>query len=505
MKVERIEVLAHAREPAGSFAIIKLFGIDRLEGPATFRLEPAGDAGPRALGWPDGDLRPIGVRAGNGTVELLIGPEITKSSALVKGTAVRFRMPAAEVDLTLEWPDLSQAAPADPPAMAAAPSTAPDPPPRVAAKPAPSATPNRSANGVRPPEKPANTQGLARLQRRGPAAAPPLTDIAKPPPQPVAAAASPEGRTATVPPPPPTDSVAITPPVPPADTPAKGRAPAPAAETRADASPPAVVPAKRRATAPPPVPTAAVPTGIVATKPPPPPAAAQPPGRPASEPPAVLVEAAQSPPPPMRASISIVPFALGLVIVAAMLVTFLRTTTIEGTSTTLYAALMNANAGIPDPTAPRRPPHEVLSEILAVGATSPSGIDAAGTSQREALERANALLVTGHTAQQRAEAAYWLRKALSTSLSEPRLVWAVTQLGASYASGDKAADYEAARLLWSWAADAGDAQAACFLGRLFENGLGVPSDAAAAQKHYQHARRLGGCPGLEQAMNRLGR
>ena len=160
-----------------------------------------------------------------------------------------------------------------------------------------------------------------------------------------------------------------------------------------------------------------------------------------------------------------------------------------------------------EPPRPRQaaPPTKSSSEILAVGATSPSGIDAAGTSQREALERANALLVTGHTARQRAEAAYWLRKALSTSLSDPRLVWAVTQLGASYASNDKEGDYDAARLLWSWAADAGDAQAACFLGRLFENGLGVPSNAQTARRHYEHARRLGGCPGLEQAIKRLAR
>ena len=370
MRVERIDVLAHAREPVGSFAIIKLFGINRLDGPATFRLEPISDTAPRPLGWPDGDLRPIGVRAGNGTVELLVGPEITRSGALVKGTAVRFRMPSAEADMTLEWPDLTDHAPVDQPLGEAARSMVPHSPSRVASKPASSPSPKRSANGARPPEQPVDTEGLARLQRRGPAAAPPITDIAKPPPQPTVASAGSEGRAATVPPPAANASVPGTPSRPPATAPLDGSAPPPRQTGEAVAKPPmppAVLPSQRRPATPPPIPTGVTagaltdgPTDIVATVPPPSPAAARSANGTAAEPPAAVVPTALPPTTPPRASISLVPFTLGLVIVAAMLVTFLRTTTIEGSSTTLYGALLNADAGRAATTAPSRSPNEVL-------------------------------------------------------------------------------------------------------------------------------------------------
>ena len=45
VKLKRVEVLRHARSPVGSFAVIKLFGISRLDGPATFQLEPAAPGG----------------------------------------------------------------------------------------------------------------------------------------------------------------------------------------------------------------------------------------------------------------------------------------------------------------------------------------------------------------------------------------------------------------------------------------------------------------------------
>ncbi len=125
--------------------------------------------------------------------------------------------------------------------------------------------------------------------------------------------------------------------------------------------------------------------------------------------------------------------------------------------------------------------------------------------QREALERANNLLGSMKTPADRLEVAFWLRNALSRSLSEPRLVWAITQLGTAYATKDKTnkPNYDAARLLWRWATDAGDAQAACFLGRLHERGLGVPQNSKLALKNYGRARSLGGCPGLDQAILRV--
>ena len=127
------------------------------------------------------------------------------------------------------------------------------------------------------------------------------------------------------------------------------------------------------------------------------------------------------------------PLGLGLVIVAAMLVTFLRTTEIEGSGMTLFAALRTAVAKPDAPVAADTRPNAVLTSIFDVGPTSPSGVDASGVTQRQALERANELLASAQTPHEREEAAYWLRKALSHRLSEPRLVWALSQLGTAYA------------------------------------------------------------------------
>ena len=100
-----------------------------------------------------------------------------------------------------------------------------------------------------------------------------------------------------------------------------------------------------------------------------------------------------------------------------------------------------------------------------------------------------------------------MRLGLSEKLSERRLVWALTQLGTAYASSANARlpDYQAAHLLWTWAAGAGDTQAACFLGHLHERGLGTPVDAVRARALYERAGRLGGCPGLERALQRVGK
>ncbi len=406
MNIQRVEVLPHGRNPVGSYAVIKLFGISQLNGPAVFQLEPAAPGDRAGAGWPTEDLRPVGVRAGNGTVELLIGPEITKVAALKPGVAVRFRMPAANADFTVIWPDLMVAE--GKPSISAATTVAsamPAPPPLTSSK-------NNTAAAIAEKSVPVE-RGLSRLQRRGTAAAKSTDVIATSPASPIPLPSLPEIRPAAM---------------------------------------PAVAPQQ----------TAAAPTS------------------------------------------GFVPIALGAVIVMAMLVMFLRTTTLEGSGVTLYSALMSPSsaehaAGI------SAQPSKVLSKILQVGDISPSGQDASGVSRREALERASKLVAKAETPEARAEAAFWLRRALSKGLSEPRLVWAVTQLGTAYAASDadNQPNYDAARLLWTWAADAGDAQAACFLGRLFERGLGVASSGQQARAYYERARTMGGCPGLEQAMARV--
>lgn len=406
MKIQRVEVLPRGRNPVGSYAVIKLHGISQLNGPAAFQLEPAAPGDRGATSWPTGDLKPVGVSGGNGIVELLVGPEVTQIAALKPGVAVRFRMPAAEADVTVIWPDLM--------AVASTPSTsAPTKPPSQAPTlPDTRLTSRLDAGAATAGEQVPVERGLSRLQRRGTAAAKSTDVVAEPRPSPIPLPVLPE-------------------------------------------PPPAAVPLNV------PQQTAAAAWG------------------------------------------SIVPIALGAVIVVAMLVMFLRTTTLEGSGVTLYSALMS-RGGVDQHAGNSTHPNQVLSKILKVGALSPSGVDASSVSRRQALERASKLVAQAKTPEERAEAAFWLRRALSKNLSEPRLVWAVTQLGTAHAASDSdnPPNYDAARLLWQWAADAGDAQAACFLGRLFERGLGVASDGRQALTYYERARALGGCPGLEQAIAR---
>ena len=346
------------------------------------------------------------MRAGNETVELLIGPEITKIAALKPGVAVRFHMPAADADVTVIWPDLMVAEGKPSTAAATTVATAMPAPPPLTSN-------NSNAAAAIAENRVPVERGLSRLQRRGTAAAKTTAVVATSPASPIPLPSLPEIR-------------------------------------------------------------------------------------PVAMPVAALQQTATAP------TISFVPIALGAVIVMAMLVMFLRTTTLEGSGVTLYSALMSRSGAEHDAGISAQP-SKVLSEILKVGDMSPSGQDSSGVSRREALERASKLVAKAETPEARAEAAFWLRRALSKGMSEPRLVWAVTQLGTAYALSDvdNQPNYDAARLLWKWAADAGDAQAACFLGRLFERGMGVASSGQQARAYYERARTMGGCPGLEQAIARV--
>ena len=105
----------------------------------------------------------------------------------------------------------------------------------------------------------------------------------------------------------------------------------------------------------------------------------------------------------------------------------------------------------------------------------------------------------------RTEGEYWLKHALSSALGDERLRWALTQLGSGYAAGtDGTPDYGKARLLWEMAGQLGDPIALCFLGTLYERGLGVNTDRGQALTWYARAKQAGGCPGIDGALTRVG-
>lgn len=153
----------------------------------------------------------------------------------------------------------------------------------------------------------------------------------------------------------------------------------------------------------------------------------------------------------------------------------------------------------------------LLAQAFTAPDVSPRGVSAEARDTDAALLAANRSLhgLDGKP-KDRQEAAFWLRTALSQQLEGPGMTWALTQLGALYASPDEGTppDYDKARLLWEIAASHADPVANCFLGRLAEFGLGQPKDLAAARAHYAKAARLGGreqsgCRDLDEALARL--
>ena len=145
-----------------------------------------------------------------------------------------------------------------------------------------------------------------------------------------------------------------------------------------------------------------------------------------------------------------------------------------------------------------------LYDAMAAGSTSPQGVNAKGVTATRALARANAqLLVTG-ASRDTQEAAFWLKRYMSDTMGDVRMVRALTQLGATYAEQTgKGADYTKARQVWEMAGALGDPVAMCFLGRLFENGWSVAANSKTALQWYERARDAGGCPAVEEAIARV--
>lgn len=153
------------------------------------------------------------------------------------------------------------------------------------------------------------------------------------------------------------------------------------------------------------------------------------------------------------------------------------------------------------PTPPRRGSETVATnapvfDALAAGGVSPKGVNAAGMSSSEILARINAERQAGR-GRLGAEGEFWMKRYLIASLGDNNTARALTQLGTIYAEGGGSADYGKARHLWEVAGGLGDPVAMCFLGTLYDNGLGgVSADRQAALQWYARARDAGGCAGV---------
>ncbi|MCB1521682.1 MAG: sel1 repeat family protein [Hyphomicrobiaceae bacterium] len=144
-----------------------------------------------------------------------------------------------------------------------------------------------------------------------------------------------------------------------------------------------------------------------------------------------------------------------------------------------------------------------LSSIFEVDTTSTKGRSAQGLTLADVLKNADDSLYAPNGGD-KDEAKFWLRQSLALGLGNPRMVWAMTQLGSLYANPAQGQpDYAAARLLWELAGARGDPIALCFLASLHEHGLGIDADRARALELYRRAKANGGCREVGPAIARL--
>jgi hypothetical protein len=167
-------------------------------------------------------------------------------------------------------------------------------------------------------------------------------------------------------------------------------------------------------------------------------------------------------------------------------------------------------------TGVRTPPHaaaearpapfvDALLGLVAAGTLSPRGLDTARLEAPQLLERADMLINGPPETRDGEEARFLIRRALAATLTSERLLWALTQLGSIDAEPGpgRRPDYERAAAVWQLAAVLGDPIAMCFLAALSEHGLGTPRNARTALDWYLRAKASGGCPGSEDAIQRL--
>ncbi len=146
----------------------------------------------------------------------------------------------------------------------------------------------------------------------------------------------------------------------------------------------------------------------------------------------------------------------------------------------------------------------VFKDMAASGTQSPRRRSAANVDVATALSLADHSLRGDRTQAETEEAQFWLQRALSNSFGGPDVGWALTQLGTIYATaGTPHHSYVKAHTVWELAAAQGDPVAHCFLGALYEHGLGVAKDRKIARDHYLSADQLGACHSAKEAAARL--
>ena len=476
MTVMKIEIVPDPSHPAGGHAIIRLKGVALLPPGATFRIDPIDEALNEAFapGWPHGDLHPLETRQTPDGVELRIGPDVVDAPLLEPGTPVTISIPDGHVSAELVWPDLP---------ISLAPSSSPVvmTPSQMAAQIATnerekSAAANAAA--MRTEEEwlarvrqDAAAAEAAREQQRMAAAARELEAALALDPIPAEGQRSLNGgdrpysspyapgleRTRTA-----DNSLSSLSKTPPErlDT---------VADKDRDQSLPAII-LKRASQS----------------------AAAR-----NAEP-----ESARLRREPIEGRVAsssaagrLMPFLAGAGAAGIAAAAIFAVLALRLSATGVSVGTQQSAAALPK---------TVLAEAFSVNTQSPRGELATDVDLPTALRLADYNLHGVDRPIDRAEAEFWLKKAMSLTASHSQIRWAMTQLGTLSAEPvDGAPDYEKARLLWEIAAANGDPVAMCFLGTLLEHGLGVTADRGKALDHFKRSKDAGGCPNSDEAIARL--
>lgn len=492
MTMMKIEVIPDTSTPAGGHAIIRLRGVALLPPGATFRIDPIDDSLDNGdpASWPRGDLKPIETRQTPDGVEMRVGPDVVDATLLEPGTPVTISVPDGHVSAELVWPDIPLSASGSPTAVVMTPSQmaaeiasaerakleaakvaeaskAADAMRALAIPPAANdtvaASSGETSNQVSVIEQHrmlAAARALEAALAVEPAAtAPAALDLAdsqaRAPQPPAMAASSDRGRDP--------DRSLSSLAKPPAD-----RADQLAHMADRDSSLPAII--LKRATE-----QAATPLAPTELR-------------------HDTIEGHVAPP---ASTSRLMPFLAGAG--AAGLA-----------AAVILAVLAVRNGSLPFPTAGGVAPagaslsKTTLADAFLAGTQSPRGEIATDVDLPTALRLADYNLHGIDRPVDRAEAEFWLKKAMSLTASHSQLRWAMTQLGtlsAEPVAGPP--DYDKARMLWEISAANGDPVATCFLGTLLEFGLGAPADRTKALEAFKRSKELGGCPNTDEAIARL--
>jgi hypothetical protein len=105
-----LEVAEFKGRPEGGYAVVRLHGLRTLPADATFTILPGEqrrDHGVELLGWPEGEHLPVARRETAEGIELVIGPDVVESAALLPGTPVVVEIAAAGVRGEILWPSIA--------------------------------------------------------------------------------------------------------------------------------------------------------------------------------------------------------------------------------------------------------------------------------------------------------------------------------------------------------------------------------------------------------------